>query len=98
MQKVSTHVLLEARSQLGTILEHLADSLDIPRELRDVVVDKYGDIANYLAAKDSPLLSADPDLYPQGSFSIDTVVRPVNEEAVACRSDPLPDEHRRYPG
>lgn len=80
MKKVSPYMLTEARSQLGTILEHLADSLDIPRELREVVVDKYRDIANFLGAEDSPLLSADPDLYPQGSFSIDTVVRPVSEE------------------
>lgn len=73
-------MFVEARPQFGMILEHLADSLDIPRELRQIVVERYLDIAGFLSAEDSLLHSASPDLYPQGSFSLDTVVRPIHAE------------------
>lgn len=72
-------MLTDIKTHLSTLLEHVADSLDISRELHDEVVNQYREIANYLAAPDSPLQSADPDLYPQGSFSIGTVVRPVSD-------------------
>lgn len=71
---------LETESQFGLILEHVADALDIPPDLRARVEDCYHDIMGFLGADDSSLQSASPDLYPQGSFTLGTVTRPISDD------------------
>lgn len=65
---------MNKRSQL---LDAAAESLDIPARLYEDAVLKYEDIGNWLAAQDSALHQYSPDIYPQGSFRLGTMVRPV---------------------
>jgi hypothetical protein len=65
---------MNKRSQL---LEAAAESLDIPPRLYEEAVLKYEDIGGWLAAEDSALREYTPEIYPQGSFRLGTMVRPI---------------------
>src|SRR5258708_4549935 len=58
-------------------LEELAESLDIPPGKYKVAIERYTAVGNWLDALDSPLKPYRPRVYPQGSFRLGTVVRPV---------------------
>ncbi len=62
---------------LQRFLKATADSLDIPEELRQEATLKYEDIGEWLGAEDSNLRVYSPEIYPQGSFRLGTVVRPI---------------------
>ena len=57
-----------------TLLKEIFDKLDISQAMHDNATEKYQSIANLL--KDKGL---DASIYPQGSFSIGTVIRPYKE-------------------
>ena len=54
------------------LLTRIAEQLDIPPSMHRLATKRYSDVANYLVSKDIPA-----DIYPQGSFRLGTVVRPV---------------------
>jgi hypothetical protein len=68
------------RNELGQLLRSGADWLDITPELYEEAVQKYGEICAWLHNPPSPLARFSPDLYPQGSFRLGTVIRPVLHE------------------
>jgi hypothetical protein len=85
-------VNLQERQHFSTLLGHLAESLDIPDHLREQVEERYHEICDHLGAEDSSLRDYSPELYPQGSFALGTVVRPIFEEDdydidLVCRLD-----------
>lgn len=61
---------------LEEALRNLAVALDIPPSLYEEAVLRYTDVAAWLSAPDSPLAQYDPEIYPQGSFRLGTMVRP----------------------
>jgi len=67
-------------TQLDDLLARTAATLDIPDFVYEDASLKYDDIAAWLAAEDSDLKSLSPEVYPQGSFRIGTVIRPVGEK------------------
>jgi adenylyl/guanylyl cyclase-like protein with sensor domain/cyclic GMP-AMP synthase DncV-like protein len=71
------------QNQISEALEKLADSLDIsPSKYREAVR-HYKAVGEWLDADDSPLKGHGLNIYPQGSFRIGTVIRPVKEGKVA---------------
>jgi hypothetical protein len=62
--------------QIDRLLENIVGDLDIPDEVYEDAVIKYTDIAEFLSADDSSLKKYSPDLFPQGSFRLGTVVMP----------------------
>jgi len=62
------------------LLQKLAEELDIPDYLYEDATLKYEDVGEQLAANDSELKEYSPKVYPQGSFRIGTVVRPIITE------------------
>jgi len=66
--------------QSGNLLEHLADSLDIPESRYQEAEERYKAVGTWLSKPDSPLAVFKPDIYPQGSFQLGTVVKPVTHE------------------
>jgi hypothetical protein len=61
-----------------SIIEELADSLGIPDSAYDKAEARYKDLGSFFdepSAKCSPF---SPHIYPQGSFRLGTVVRPLN--------------------
>lgn len=62
------------------LLEAAAESLDIsPRHYEDAVL-KYEDVGSWLADDESELKEHAPEIYPQGSFRLGTMVRPIAEK------------------
>ena len=69
----------EAKQKFGKVLTSLTDQLDIPPVLYEKAVDSYNAVTRWLAEGDE-LGQFDLDLFPQGSFKIGTVVRPIGED------------------
>lgn len=72
MEELTQHQISEA-------LEKLAESLDIPPSKYREAVNHYKAVGEWLDADGSPLKEHEPNIYPQGSFRIGTVIRPVKE-------------------
>lgn len=62
---------------LKEVLETLADLLDIPDSHYQLARDRYESLGNWLHRKESEVLNYQPSVYPQGSFRLGTVVRPL---------------------
>jgi hypothetical protein len=58
-------------------LRYIAETLDIPDHLYEDATVKYQDIGSWLAEEDSELKKYDPEIYPQGSFKLGTMIRPI---------------------
>jgi hypothetical protein len=68
----------QSMAQRSALLDAAAASLDIPDHLYEAAVLKYEDIGTWLGAEDSELREFLPEIYPQGSFRLGTVVRPIH--------------------
>src|SRR6267378_3506676 len=62
---------------LEQILVKIASTLDIPDHVYEDAVLKYEAVGAWLAADDSELKDFSPEIYPQGSFRLGTVVHPL---------------------
>src|SRR5579859_3729896 len=62
---------------MSEFLINLGEDLDIPNHLYEDAVLKYKDVGEWLAGDDSGLKNYSPEIYPQGSFRLGTVVRPI---------------------
>ncbi|GAA4444181.1 nucleotidyltransferase [Novipirellula rosea] len=67
------------KEQLDDLLRAIADDLDIPDHLYEDAVLKYTDVGEWLAQEDSELAQYEPDIFPQGSFRLGTMVKPIND-------------------
>lgn len=65
--------------RLSEFLEAVAASLDIPDGLHEEAVRKYEHVGHWLEEKDACEGRQEPSIYPQGSFRLGTVVRPISE-------------------
>ncbi|MGK0365919.1 MAG: hypothetical protein ACI85O_002989 [Saprospiraceae bacterium] len=62
------------------LLEALADNLDIsPTQIAEAK-SRYNAVGEWLAKEDSPIAKYKPKIYPQGSFRLGTVIKPMSEE------------------
>ncbi|MFI4917011.1 MAG: nucleotidyltransferase [Phycisphaerales bacterium JB060] len=66
-----------ATQALGSTLESLIADLDISPSKYKQAVDRYQAVSKWLAEGSSPIRHYQPELYPQGSFRLGTVIRPV---------------------
>jgi hypothetical protein len=69
----------EQKQKLSKILINIADSLDIPESKYEEAVSRYKTIGEWLDADDSKLHIYHPIIYPQGSFMLGTMVKPIND-------------------
>jgi len=69
----------EQQKQFSSILEELGNALDITKEEYDAAVKSYNAVAQHLTRSGSLLKPYSPDILPQGSFMIGTIIRPVVE-------------------
>ena len=58
-------------------LELVASDIDIPPTKYQDAVDRYQAVGRWLEAGDYSGFSGQPSIYPQGSFRLGTVVRPI---------------------
>ncbi len=76
-------MLNDRMTQLEDILVGIAESLDIPPSKYKQAVERYQSIGSWLEEGSYPGVQGIPNIYPQGSFRLGTVVRPIKngEEA-----------------
>ena len=70
-------MLDEQERALDEYLQGLAESLDIPPSKYEQAVQRYQAVGSHLEDGDYPNCSGAPEIYPQGSFRLGTVVRPL---------------------
>lgn len=72
-------MLIPKPEHFSQLLARIAENLDIPDDLYEDAVLKYEDVGEWLGAPGSPLEQYEPIIYPQGSFRLGTVVRPITD-------------------
>lgn len=70
-------MLLEKKLQLSDILEEIAEVLDITQSQHEAAVSRYEAVGKWLGKEGSPLEKYNPEIYPQGSFRLGTVIKPI---------------------
>ncbi len=71
-------MLIHDRAKIAQLLVGTSRVLDIPDYVYEDAVLKYEDVGAWLSEQDSELARFGPEIYPQGSFRLGTVVRPVS--------------------
>jgi hypothetical protein len=69
----------EQKTQFSDILEELGKTLDITETQYNAVVKSYEAVGNLLAKEDSFLAPYSPEILPQGSFMLGTMIKSVND-------------------
>lgn len=69
----------EQQKELEDILAELAENLDITETQDKVIRQSYEAVGNFLAEDGSLLAQYDVEIWPQGSFNLGTIIKPVNE-------------------
>lgn len=67
-----------ASSELSRIFERIGIDLDITETQYNAIVKSYNAVAKWLSSSDSVLAPYLPEIVPQGSFAIGTIVAPSN--------------------
>lgn len=70
----------EQKEQFSDILEELGKTLDITETQYKAAVNSYEAVGNWLSKQDSSLAPYKPEILPQGSFMLGTMIKPVNEK------------------
>jgi hypothetical protein len=71
---------IEQKEQFSDILEELGKNLDITESQYNAAVKSYTYVAEWLSQQDSPLAEYSPEILPQGSFLLQTMIKPIQEE------------------
>ena len=71
---------IQMKNELNDLLKAITEDLDIPTHAYEDAAFRYADIGEWLAQEDSELAKFDPDIYPQGSFRLGTVVKPLGRD------------------
>lgn len=74
---MTTHLTQEQAEQFSDILEELGSNLDITKSQYDAAVRSYEAVGTHLSKPDSALAPYKPEIAPQGSFMLGTMVKPV---------------------
>lgn len=67
---------MESKKQI--ILKKMLAELEIPESAYEKAVSRYKDIGDWFGRNESSLNQFDPHVFPQGSFRLGTVIKPIN--------------------
>lgn len=70
----------EQKTQFNEILEELGKNLDITEAQFNAAVKSYEAVGLHLAKHDSSLGKYNPEILPQGSFMLGTMIRPIHDD------------------
>jgi len=68
------------KKHISDILETLCEQLDISESQYENAKEKYNAVGKWLGESNSILQSYNPQIYPQGSFKLGTVVKPLERD------------------
>jgi hypothetical protein len=77
---MSNKLTIEQKTQFNEILEELGKNLDISETQHNAVAKSYDAVGLHLAKHDSPLGKYSPEILPQGSFMLGTMIQPIHED------------------
>ncbi len=85
------------QQKVNRLLEHIAESLDISDTHYEEAQERYRAVGQWLGREDSPLAPYHPEIYPQGSFRLGTVVKPITDQDeydvdLVCQLDLSPED------
>lgn len=69
---------IQAKVELSEVLEQLGETLDISESQYNAIVASYRAVGSWLSTSDSLLSSYKPEIIPQGSFMLGTMIPPSN--------------------
>ena len=61
------------------VLNKIAETIDIPEDLNQIACQRYQSIGEWLDRENSIIGKFNPELSPQGSFLLGTVIRPIGD-------------------
>lgn len=67
-------------TELNKLLKSIGLALDITESQYQTVIDRYTAVGNHLCKEGSPLKPYLPEIKPQGSFLLGTMIRPIVED------------------
>lgn len=70
----------DQNKQFNEILEELSKTLDITPAQFEAAKRSYEFVGEWLSKPESPLAPYDPEILPQGSFLLGTMIRPIHED------------------
>lgn len=70
----------DQKSQFSELLEELGNTLDISETQYNAAVKSYEAVGTWLSKEDSSLAPYKPEILPQGSFMLGTMIKPVNDK------------------
>lgn len=70
----------EQKIQFDDIFKSLGDSLDITQTQFETAVRSYRAVGDWLSKQESSLAPYKPEIRPQGSFMLGTMIKPINEK------------------
>lgn len=62
------------------VLEAIVEALDIPEHLDALARKRYKSLGEWLERPQSGIRQFEPEIYPQGSFALGTVIRPIAKD------------------
>src|SRR5713101_5807092 len=63
------------------IIEEIAATIEISDSAYETAEKRYQDLGRWFGRRESNCSGFDPHIYPQGSFRLGTVIRPLDEKA-----------------
>jgi hypothetical protein len=69
----------EQTQQFSDILEAFGTTLDITATQHNMVVKSYEAVGTWLSKEGSLLIPYEPEILPQGSFMLETMIKPIHE-------------------
>lgn len=72
-------MVTERRDEFRRFLQGLAEALDISETQYEAAVKHYEAVGDWLNKEDSPIAAHDPQIFPQGSFRLGTMIKPIND-------------------
>jgi len=70
----------EFKQQVNTFFRHFTDNLDISDSNYEKAKQRYDSISKWLERDESKVAKYRPVIYPQGSFELGTVIKPISDE------------------
>jgi len=72
--------MFERTMMMANSFDQYAEELDIPESRYLEAIKRYESIGSWLSKNDSAIAKYAPKIYPQGSFCLGTVVKPINND------------------
>lgn len=76
---IKNYSSLSSKSELNKILKEMSELLDISTSQYEDAISKYKAVATYLSNDDN-IDELEPDMYPQGSFALGTIIKPLSDK------------------